>query len=100
MSSSSFLAGVPVEVDPRLIERELAALWKPASEATDGDEAVVRVCVSNLVVFLDDPARLEEASRTLERLSRRRPNRTIILLVSDEGDEDDDDPGDGISSRL
>ncbi len=75
------MPGVPVEVDPLLIERELAALWKPASEEQGGEGAVVRACLTNLVVFVPQAARLELASTMVQEIFRGHPNRTILLVL-------------------
>ncbi len=52
-ATAQFLSGIPVPVQPAAIERELAALWKPASEqAAEGSgTAVTRVCLANLVII-------------------------------------------------
>ena len=80
-----FLAGVPVAVDPLRIERELAALWKPASEAEGGEGAVVRACLSNLVVHVSGADELGHVASLLEEISRHHPNRTLLLSVDPRG---------------
>jgi len=73
-----FLSGVPVPVQPAAIERELAALWKPAGERAqvDAGHAVTRVCLANLVVVgpADSAAWQEDA---LRKLSARYPCRVL-----------------------
>jgi len=73
-----FLAGIPVPVEPAAIERELAALWKPASEqAGDGvGAAVTRVCLANLLV-IGDTANNAWHADTLQKLSARFPCRVL-----------------------
>lgn len=79
--AEALLAGVPVEVDPLDIERKLAALWKPASEAEGAAGAVVRACTMNLIAFEPHAAAVERTSRVVEELCRRRPGRSLLLLV-------------------
>jgi glucose-6-phosphate dehydrogenase assembly protein OpcA len=79
MASAELRAGTPVPVDPLRIERELAALWKPASEARGGEDAVVRACLSNLVVFAPSGADMARAQDVLQEVFARHPNRAIIL---------------------
>lgn len=83
--ATDFLSGVPVDVDPPRIERELAALWKPASDSSDPETAVVRACVANVVVFADEESALREVSDAVEGLARRRPNRSILLVLDRDG---------------
>jgi glucose-6-phosphate dehydrogenase assembly protein OpcA len=84
-ATASFLSGVPVRVNPTDIERELASLWKPASEENGASEAVVRACLANLVIFLPGPEERDYVARILPEVTRRHPNR-IIHLVVDRGD--------------
>ncbi|MBI5397433.1 MAG: glucose-6-phosphate dehydrogenase assembly protein OpcA [Verrucomicrobia bacterium] len=86
--TAQFLSGIPVPVEPAAIERELAALWKPASEqAAEGSgSAVTRVCLANLVVV----ARARDAAwigGALDALSARYPCRMIWLQLDDASDD-------------
>jgi glucose-6-phosphate dehydrogenase assembly protein OpcA len=73
-----FLSGIPVPVEPAAIERELAALWKPASEqaGAGGGAAVTRVCLANLLV-VGDTANNAWHVDTLQRVSARFPCRIL-----------------------
>lgn len=77
-----FLAGIPVPVEPAAIERELASMWKPASEQTsvDASAAVTRVCLANLVVIGDFANNAWHAD-TLQKLSARFPCRVLWLQI-------------------
>ncbi len=77
-----FLAGIPVPVEPAAIERELAAMWKPASEqaSTVDGTAVTRVCLANLVV-VNDVANNAWHADTLQKLSARFPCRILWLQI-------------------
>jgi glucose-6-phosphate dehydrogenase assembly protein OpcA len=90
-SPSDFFAGIPIDVDPLLIERELAALWKPASDTDGADDAVIRACVHNLVVCVSEPSRAGPTAAILEDLVRLAPGRTILLSSR----HDDSDPKNG-----
>ena len=78
----AFLSGMPVAVEPQQIERELAALWKPASDAQGGEGAVTRACLANLVVHAGADRDLERAERAVAELARRHPNRTVLLIAT------------------
>lgn len=82
-TTTAFLAGVPVEVDPLKIERELAALWKPASDLQGGEGAVVRSCMSNLVAYLPEPEAWEPSRKLFQEVSSHHPVRLILLEVGD-----------------
>ncbi|MFA6561635.1 MAG: glucose-6-phosphate dehydrogenase assembly protein OpcA [Verrucomicrobiia bacterium] len=73
-----FLAGIPVPVEPAAIERELAALWKPASEQTSAgaSAAVTRVCLANLLV-VGDTANNAWHAGALQKISARFPCRIL-----------------------
>lgn len=94
-STDDFFAGVPVPVDPIEIERELAALWKPASSEKGGEGAVVRACLANLICFLPDSRDRARAEQMFLKVSRDHPNRTILLCSNPRGWDEGDD-----SSRL
>jgi glucose-6-phosphate dehydrogenase assembly protein OpcA len=76
-ASGDFLSGIPVPVDPAKIDRELAKLWKP--EGGGSREAATRAAISNLVVYLPDPAERSRAMEVLRRVGRRFPSRIIVL---------------------
>ncbi|MCX6897667.1 MAG: glucose-6-phosphate dehydrogenase assembly protein OpcA [Verrucomicrobia bacterium] len=77
-SVEQFLAGIPVPVEPAAIERELAALWKPASEQTSAgaSAAVTRVCLANLLVIGDTSNNAWHAD-ALQKISARFPCRIL-----------------------
>lgn len=95
--SSEFLSGIQVAVDPTEIDRELAALWKPASEKEGGRGAVVRACRANLIAFLPESRESGYVHHLLSEVSRDFPNRTILLHVAS-GARPDDSPA--TRSRL
>ena len=82
-STTAFLSGVEVPVDALQIERELASLWKPASDLKGGEGAVVRSCMSNLVAYLPQPTEWEAAQQLFQDVSSQHPCRTILLEVGD-----------------
>lgn len=83
-ATAQFLSGIPVPVQPAAIERELAALWKPASEqAAEGSgTAVTRVCLANLVI-IGRAADAGWVGGALHGLSARFPCRMIWLQLDD-----------------
>ncbi len=83
-----FLAGIPVPVEPMAIERELTALWKPASEQTGAGSgtAVTRVCLANLLVVGDVLNNAWQAG-TIQKLSALFPCRILwVQLNAGNGD--------------
>ena len=78
---ANFLDGLPVEVDPESIERQLGLLWKPTSESQGGEGAVVRACLANLVVHVADGRDVLAVTNVLDEVSRSFPNRTQLLLA-------------------
>ena len=83
-----FLSGIPVPVQPAAIERELAALWKPAEESAQADasHAVARVCLANLIVVgpASTAAWQQEA---LRKLSARYPCRVLWSRLDTTSDD-------------
>ncbi len=68
-------------VDVAAIERELTELWKAAAEAKDGAaaDAVMRVCLLNLLVFITDEAHFGEVSEVVAKVTESAPCRAIIM---------------------
>jgi glucose-6-phosphate dehydrogenase assembly protein OpcA len=83
---TTFASGDARPVDVRAIERELATLWKSASETADpgGAGAVTRACVMNLVVLTGDSRERDEAAGTIADLTASHPSRAIVLEVGPE----------------
>jgi glucose-6-phosphate dehydrogenase assembly protein OpcA len=76
-------------IDVGKIEKELAAMWKPASEAegVNAESGVTRACALNLVVYAtteDDRAAIDEM---LDIVSAQHPGRTLVLLADREANE-------------
>lgn len=78
----------PRPVDVSAIERELAALWREAAAGREGAPAMLRACMSNLVVFCADPEEARAAQEDLAAVAERHPSRAI-LLVAQGGPRDD-----------
>lgn len=81
-----FLAGIPVPVEPMAIERELAALWKPASEQASAGTgtAVTRVCLANLLVVGEARNSAWQAG-TIQKLSALFPCRILWVQLDAAG---------------
>jgi glucose-6-phosphate dehydrogenase assembly protein OpcA len=70
-------------IDVGKIEKELAAMWKPAADAegSNAESGVTRACALNLLVYAgagDDRARIDEM---LEVVNEQHPGRTLVLLA-------------------
>jgi glucose-6-phosphate dehydrogenase assembly protein OpcA len=76
-------------IDVGKIEKELAAMWKPASddEGSNAESGVTRACALNLLVYAttaDDRALIDEM---LDEVSEHHPGRTLVLLADREASE-------------
>ena len=73
-------------IDVGKIEKELAAMWKPADGSKEGssESGVTRACALNLLVYssvTDDRGELEDI---LDDVCEQHPSRTLILLADRE----------------
>ena len=77
-----FTRGKDIGVDVTSIERELASLWRQASNTGGGDHdlAVTRACSWNLLVRLDDPSEFEAVRALVDKVVSVVPSRAIVLL--------------------
>ena len=72
-------------IDVAAIERQLDELWAGMTEMSDQDQqAVMRACVLNLVVYATDEASLGEISEVMARVSDDHPGRFIVILLKEE----------------
>ncbi|MGQ9897760.1 MAG: glucose-6-phosphate dehydrogenase assembly protein OpcA [Acidobacteriota bacterium] len=71
-------------VDVAAIERELTELWKAAAEAKESTatDAVLRVCLLNLLVFITDETRFSEVSEVVAKVTESAPCRAIIMYAN------------------
>src|SRR5437764_12899370 len=68
-------------IDVGKIEKELAAMWKPADEAKGAESGVTRACALNLLVYAtvtDDRAKIDEM---LDTVCENHPGRTLLLMA-------------------
>jgi glucose-6-phosphate dehydrogenase assembly protein OpcA len=72
-------------IDVGKIEKELAAMWKPASgdggEGVNAESGVTRACALNLLVYAsaeDDRDRIDDM---LDVVNEQHPGRTLVLLA-------------------
>ncbi|HKR01056.1 MAG TPA: glucose-6-phosphate dehydrogenase assembly protein OpcA [Pyrinomonadaceae bacterium] len=70
-------------LDVGKIEKELAAMWKPASgaEGSNAESGVTRACALNLIVYAaagEDRARIDDM---LDVVNEQHPGRTLVLLA-------------------
>ena len=84
--SGNFLQGIPISVDPALIDRALSRLWKPSEpreHALENDQAgtpsVTRACLSNLILYLPDTIARIRAFGLVPLVGRRFPSRMFLL---------------------
>ncbi|HJZ11714.1 MAG TPA: glucose-6-phosphate dehydrogenase assembly protein OpcA, partial [Acidobacteriota bacterium] len=71
------------------IERDLKEQWTQMAESTqkEGQLAVMRTCVMNLIAYTRDPESSAEASRQLSEVASHHPARTIIVSTNSEAPE-------------
>ena len=74
-------------VDVMSIERQLDDLWAGMTEISDQDqEAVMRACVLNLVVYASSQDSLGEISQVMARVSDQHPGRFIVIRLEEEAE--------------
>jgi glucose-6-phosphate dehydrogenase assembly protein OpcA len=74
-------------IDVGKIEKELAAMWKPADEDAEGSNAesgVTRACTLNLLVYATTEDDREGIDEMLEVVGEQHPGRTLVLLADRE----------------
>jgi glucose-6-phosphate dehydrogenase assembly protein OpcA len=76
-------------IDVGKIEKELAAMWKPAGEGSgsNAESGVTRACTLNLLVYAtagEDRAQIDDM---LNEVSEQHPGRTLVLLADRAGHE-------------
>ena len=79
-----FSAGERFAVDPNEIERELAAVWRAAGQASDGKQPVTRACLWNVLVHVEGRERAGHRETThLESVVKSLPRylaaRALVL---------------------
>jgi glucose-6-phosphate dehydrogenase assembly protein OpcA len=82
-------SAVPIStkgIDVGKIEKELAAMWKPADEAdgSNADSGVTRACALNLIVYATVADDREAIDDMLDVVNECHPGRTLVLLVDRE----------------
>ncbi|HVR40075.1 MAG TPA: glucose-6-phosphate dehydrogenase assembly protein OpcA [Thermoanaerobaculia bacterium] len=75
-----------VRVDVASIEKQLSDLWR--TEKQDGDNAVTRAALWNVVAHTWDPRSQSHASETLSRASASVPQRTIVVRSMPEAENE------------
>src|SRR5690242_12306149 len=76
-------ASASIGVDAAAIERELAALWRASAE---GQEAVTRACLWNLIVRTEGAAELARAKQLIDAIAPAVPARVLLLGHEPSGD--------------
>jgi glucose-6-phosphate dehydrogenase assembly protein OpcA len=73
-------AAVPVPVDT--VDRELIQVWKSTAAGGDneGQVAVTLMRAMNLVVYVEDEQRAQQANEVVSRITARHPCRTIMIV--------------------
>ncbi len=81
-------------IDVIAIERQLDELWAGMTEMSpdQNQQAIMRACVLNLVVYASDEDSLGEISEVMARVSDEHPGRFIVILLK----EDAEPPTDAI----
>jgi glucose-6-phosphate dehydrogenase assembly protein OpcA len=76
-------------IDVGKIEKELAAMWKPATEAVGSDEesGVTRACALNLLVYATAADDREQIYEMLDAVCEQHPGRTLVLVADREATE-------------
>jgi glucose-6-phosphate dehydrogenase assembly protein OpcA len=76
-------------IDVVKIERELAAMWKPASagEGVNAESGVTRACALNLVVYATAAEDREQIDDMLQAVNEQHPGRTLVLMADRDAKE-------------
>lgn len=83
-----FTRGKDIGVDVTSIERELASLWRQASNTDKGDHdlAVTRACSWNLLVRIDDAVEFEAVRALIDKVVFAVPSRAVVLVRQPDGE--------------
>ncbi|HEV7375472.1 MAG TPA: glucose-6-phosphate dehydrogenase assembly protein OpcA [Pyrinomonadaceae bacterium] len=70
-------------IDVGKIEKELAAMWKPAveSEGSNAESGVTRACALNLLVYATAADDRERIYEMLDAVCEQHPGRTLVLVA-------------------
>jgi glucose-6-phosphate dehydrogenase assembly protein OpcA len=70
-------------IDVGKIEKELAAMWKPADNAKDSgtESGVTRACTLNLLVYATAADDREQIYEMLDAVCEQHPGRTLVLVA-------------------
>ncbi|MCZ6769294.1 MAG: glucose-6-phosphate dehydrogenase assembly protein OpcA [Acidobacteria bacterium] len=70
-------------VDVPTLEHELNELWERMTEVSSGEDeqAVMRACVANLVVYSSGPDSIGETSQIMAQVTNQHPSRVIVLIA-------------------
>lgn len=76
------VAGAAVSVPVDTVDRELIQVWKSTAAGGDneGQVAVTLMRAMNLVVYVEDEARAQQANEVVSRITARHPCRTIMIV--------------------
>jgi glucose-6-phosphate dehydrogenase assembly protein OpcA len=76
-------------IDVAGIEKELAAMWRPASgdEGANAESGVTRACALNLLVYATTADDREQIDEMLDTVNEQHPGRTLVLLADREAAE-------------
>lgn len=79
-----FFGGQTLAVDPQQIETALRQLW---AEGRQGDHAVTRACMANLVVYAGTRAYADQATEAIAQITATHLVRAIVLISDETADE-------------
>lgn len=79
--AQSFISGIPVELRPQDIERELASLWSVAEAGESAQAVHTRICQANLV-WIGDSDTARRVLSVLPTVIARQPCRVVLLEVT------------------
>jgi glucose-6-phosphate dehydrogenase assembly protein OpcA len=83
MQGGQTLAWVDAPIDVARIDEELARLrYNAAGSPPGGESYAMRTSLLNLVVYAADEAGAEQASQTIDGLTRDHPSRALIIIAA------------------
>lgn len=76
----SLTSGKPRAASVPDLEEELSALWRSASEGSEGEGAVTRACALTLLIYAESEEAAREVSNLVSEVTRQNPCRAIIIV--------------------
>lgn len=71
-----------LEINAEAIERQLNAVWQSLSAEKEGEESLVRICLSNILIVTDTTGQAE-AVELAAQLTALQPSRLFLIVIDE-----------------